>query len=111
MTIKKLRKDNIDIKAIFEIKPGIKDGEVINITCKENRLVITFDRDFGFLVFKKNNYLPGILLLKFVPEDYEDCYNILLSVLKKKIDLYHKITVVDRNKIRQRSLPVKNLEE
>ncbi len=43
---------------------GILDNEVINIAIKEERTIITFDRDYGELIFKKG-YRPraGVIYL------------------------------------------------
>jgi len=45
---------------------GILDNEVINIAIKEERTIITFDRDYGELIFKKG-YKPraGVIYLRW----------------------------------------------
>ncbi len=54
-SIKILREKGYDVKAIIEKFPGISDKEVLKIAKNENRIILTFDRDYGKLLFKKKN--------------------------------------------------------
>ncbi len=53
-----IRSAGFDIKAIGVDFSGIFDYEVIDLAIKERRLILTFDRDYGELIFKKR-ILPG----------------------------------------------------
>jgi predicted nuclease of predicted toxin-antitoxin system len=46
-----LREVGHDVVSISELYPGISDREVLEIATKEQRAIITFDSDYGELVF------------------------------------------------------------
>jgi predicted nuclease of predicted toxin-antitoxin system len=48
-----LEKAGYDIIYVGLDFTGIHDNEVIDISIKEERTIITFDRDYGELIFKK----------------------------------------------------------
>jgi len=47
MSVKLLRQFGYDIKAIGENDPSIEDKQVIDLAIKENRLILTFDKDYS----------------------------------------------------------------
>src|SRR5450432_4041831 len=68
-----LKGKGFDIKAIGVDNPSIKDSEVMDIAIQEQRLILTFDRDYGELIFK-HNYRPekGVIYLRldeFLPDE------------------------------------------
>lgn len=42
-----------DITSVSEIARGTSDADVLSRAFEERRIVITADKDFGYLVFKK----------------------------------------------------------
>lgn len=52
-----LKSKGFDISSIGTDNPSIKDNVVMDIAIKEERTILTFDRDYGELIFK-NNYKP-----------------------------------------------------
>ena len=48
-----LSSQEYDCISIAELKPGIKDHEILDIAFKENRILITNDKDFGELIYRK----------------------------------------------------------
>lgn len=46
-----------DTRSVLKQNPGISDKEIVVLANQENRLILTFDRDFGHLIFKE-----GVLL-------------------------------------------------
>ena len=99
-----LRHAGFDIKAIGVDNPSISDKEVIEIANKENRTIITFDKDYGELIYK-HGYRPkaGVIYLRFYDFEPEAPGVYLLKIFEKeKLDFEYKLTVIDRKKIRQR---------
>ena len=94
-----------DIKSIQLNHHGISDEEVIEIGIKEGRLIITFDSDFGELVFRKG-YLPkGIIYFRlktFRPKEPGQYVMNLINDPNIELDGY--FTVVDENQVRQRRI-------
>lgn len=96
-----------DVLHVISVQQGISDKEVMKLALKENRILITFDRDFGEEVFK-NNVLgcAGVILLRFSPSFPEEAYEIINDVISNpEISLSGMFTVIERDYIRQRKLP------
>jgi len=99
-----LRSKGFDVKWIAEVSPGITDIEVINLSNKEDRIVLTHDSDYGELIFK-HDHKPkaGVIyfrLMSFTPTNPAE---ILLNVLNKDVIFRYKLIVIDMNSIRERS--------
>lgn len=83
-----LRTLGYDITSIGEDNPGITDQLVMETAQNEQRLILTFDRDYGELIYKYN-YKPeqGVLYLRlseYSPEQQAKIVHELLSVLNLK---------------------------
>jgi predicted nuclease of predicted toxin-antitoxin system len=48
-----LRSKGIDIVQIKEITSGVSDETVLETANRQNRILITFDSDFGELIFRQ----------------------------------------------------------
>src|SRR3989344_4111342 len=46
------------------IKPGMSDRDIIAFALKEKRIIVTYDQDFGELVFLEKEKHHGIILLR-----------------------------------------------
>lgn len=70
-------------------------------------MIVTFDRDFGFLVFRGGALAPpGIVYFRFAPATPEEPAAQLLPLLETPgVVLEGKLTVVEPPRIRQRPLP------
>lgn len=76
----------------------------MSIAIQEERTVLTFDRDYGELIFK-HNYKPanGVIYLRlfeYAPSEPGVLIESLIS--RNDIDFSNALTVVDANGIRQR---------
>ena len=73
----------------------------------EQRIVVTFDRDFGFLVFRGDAPAPlGIVYFRSTPTNPEAPAEELLALLETPgVILEGKLTVIERARVRQRPLP------
>ena len=59
-----LRQLGHDVVYIAEVSPQASDIDVIRRATDENRLLLTEDKDFGDLVFRKAQPVPGLKLLR-----------------------------------------------
>jgi predicted nuclease of predicted toxin-antitoxin system len=66
LSVKILENAGFDIKSIGQDFSGVLDSEVMDIAIKEQRTILTFDRDYGELIFKKG-YQPskGVIYLRW----------------------------------------------
>ena len=100
-----LREKGYNVLSIGEDNPSIQDHEVIFIAIKEERLILTFDRDYGELIFKKGLKPPqGII---YLPINTFTARKNRLKIIDKliksqKFDFARHLTVIDNNFVRQR---------
>jgi len=59
-----LREEGHDVLWIAELRPGLPDDKVINEAEASDRILVTFDLDFGGLVFRGGHRAGGIVLLR-----------------------------------------------
>jgi len=59
-----LYKSGYDILSVRKINPRMSDSKIIGIAAKDNRIIITMDKDFGELVYNSVLIHKGILLLR-----------------------------------------------
>ena len=87
--------------------PGLPDGEVLTLAASLHRVLLTFDRDFGELVFRAGmSGSPGIVYFRFSPATPTEPAEVLLTLLARPgLVLEGYFTVVDRVHVRQRRLP------
>ncbi len=106
-TVDLLKEAGLDILSIAQLQPGMADTEVLQLAADEDRLLITFDRDFGALAYATSiDTPPGIVLLRFHPASPTEPGELFLKVFEnQEIQLQGKMTVVERRQIRQRQLP------
>lgn len=60
-----LRKAGHDVLAVSDIAAGAADEEVLDRALRENRVLITEDRDFGNLVYGRAHPSAGVVLVRF----------------------------------------------
>lgn len=95
-----------DIKHISFEKPSIEDFEVIEFAIIERRIILTFDSDFGTLIFK-DGYRPfGVIYFRLPHFHPETPANILLNLNQTDFQPFEfHFTVISEDGIRQRTIP------
>lgn len=105
-TIKTLQNAGYEVVSVSEDFPSIKDEAVILFASIENRIIITFDRDYGELIFKHNlKHSSGVVYFRlkfFQPEKPAEILLQLLSEVLLNIEGF--FTVISENNVRQRKL-------
>jgi predicted nuclease of predicted toxin-antitoxin system len=102
-----LRKIGLDVRHIAEDCPSVKDSAVMKIARDEDRIIITFDRDYGELVFRRMlPPPPGIIYLRFKPYYPAEPGEVIANLISTaQISFSGKFTVIKSDgHIRQRSL-------
>ncbi|MGA8756209.1 MAG: DUF5615 family PIN-like protein [Stellaceae bacterium] len=57
-----------DVLYMAEVETGAVDTEVLERASKEDRLLLTEDKDFGELVFRSRQPAPGVVLIRIAPD-------------------------------------------
>ncbi|MBM3473482.1 MAG: hypothetical protein FJX75_09455 [Armatimonadetes bacterium] len=102
-----LRNEGHDVAAVATDSPGALDEEVLSRSVTEGRVLLTFDRDYGYLIYgRRRQPPPGIVYLRFDPETpTEPAERVLALLTAASIEFGGMLTVVGRRSIRQRPLP------
>jgi predicted nuclease of predicted toxin-antitoxin system len=97
-----MRNSGLDVVSVQESNPSISDKEVVEWANRENRIILTFDKDYGEIVFR--NKIPcSVVFFRRKGKSPKDAGDYLLKILLLiKWDGY--FTVIDDNGIRQREL-------
>ncbi len=104
-----LRNRGWDIRHVAEDCPSEKDSAIMKMAKDEARIIITFDRDYGELVFKRQLPSPaGIIYLRFEPYYPTQAGEVIANLLDAgRMSFTGNFTVIRHDgHIRQRPLPI-----
>jgi predicted nuclease of predicted toxin-antitoxin system len=88
-----------------EVGPAAGDVEVIGRARLESRLLLTEDKDFGDLVFRRGAQAPGVVLLRIDPAMHELKEERLDAAISRFGDgLAGRYTIVEPARFRSRPL-------
>jgi predicted nuclease of predicted toxin-antitoxin system len=106
-SVQRLREEEHDIIAIAEEKPGATDPVVLRYAASEQRILLTFDRDYGELIYRLGLPAPaGIVYFRFIPTTPEEPAERLLELVQvPELSLEGQFTVIGEGQVRQRPLP------
>ncbi len=93
-----------DVVAITKEMPGISDEEVMAFAKMENRIILTFDKDYGELIYKYGMKEPvSVVFYRYKGTDPEFAGTFLIDLLSEStVSLDNTFTVIDEKNIRQR---------
>lgn len=90
-----LKRMDIDVLSINDIKKGISDDEVLEIALEKQRVLVTSDKGFVYKLKKINHY--GVIWLKTAPKYHEEALKKLIPRIINE-DLSNKIYTVSKDK-------------
>ena len=95
-----LRKNGLDIFSVAQERPGVSDEEVVRRAMLDERIIITFDKDFGMLVYQHKMTHAGVVLLRLDDESPKRVALLIFDLLQHHgRELSGKFTVVTENSI------------
>ena len=101
-----LRQSGHDVLWIREVAPGSSDPDVLARALGEERLLITFDKDFGELAFRRGaKASQGGVLFRIAQPSALAVAERVVAVLASRDDWPGHFSVVDDSTIRIRPLP------
>ncbi len=105
--VARLREAGHDVLYVAESDAGATDVDVIRRAADEGRLLLTEDKDFRELVFRRGQPVPGLVLLRIEPEDHALKWTRLQAAIARFADgMLGRFTVIGETKLRSRSLIV-----
>jgi predicted nuclease of predicted toxin-antitoxin system len=105
--IRKLRAAGVDVVAVSETMPSVSDKEVLEYARREQRWIVTFDRDYGDLIFREG-LLPPPAILFFRQEPYppDRPADLVLAMLTEPQQAEGCMVVISERNIRRKHFPI-----
>jgi predicted nuclease of predicted toxin-antitoxin system len=101
--VEALRKAGHTVSDIKEMTPGVDDPDVLALANEESAILVTNDKDFGELIYKKRLFSNGVILLRFGKLEIEERIEFLIDVLREHDEeLLHAFTVITPTGVRIR---------
>jgi predicted nuclease of predicted toxin-antitoxin system len=102
----RLRQDGHDVLWVREAAPGSPDTDALARAHAEGRLLITFDKDFGELVFRRGaKASQHVVLFRIAQPSALAVAARVAAVLASRADWSGHFSVVEEFAIRMRPLP------
>jgi predicted nuclease of predicted toxin-antitoxin system len=106
IAITALRAAGHDVLWIRESTPGANDETVLSRAQAERRVLVTFDKDFGDLVFHKGKQASeGLILFRISQPSAEAVAQRILATIQSRDDWAEHYSVVEDHSIRMRPMP------
>lgn len=95
-----LKKQGVDIMSVTEFAFGLSDAEVLDLANKNGRIIITFDKDFGQLLFKEKRRTKGLILLRFAPRSPQHIAKRFQQALAANVSMENNVITVKKDSMR-----------
>ena len=99
---RELRSQGYHVQSVLVERRGASDKEVIEIAISSSKIIVTMDKDFGYLAQAYRP--PGIVILRLRDPRIPNRLKAILRALQLKEKLYSYITVVTDTRIRRRPI-------
>jgi len=106
-SIRILREAGIDVVSVRERGRGQTDANVLQAAHDEHRGLLTFDRGFGELIFRRRfSSPPAVIYIRFTPRTPQEPAEAILALLGSDQAVNGHFVVLDRGSFRRRKLPL-----
>ena len=100
-----LRAHGHDVLYVAEAASGLRDADVVALALREKRLLLTEDKDFGDLVFRRERMVPGVVLIRIGSETAVlKMTRLALAIERYGEGLFGRYTVIEEGRFRSRHL-------
>lgn len=101
-----LRSNGHDVAWVRTDSPGATDPQVLARAVAEQRILLTFDKDFGQLVFQAGHAAScGVVLFRISTPSSAVTARRILSALQQRSDWSGRFSTIDGDRIRTIRLP------
>lgn len=95
-----------DVAWVRTCMPGSDDLAVLKACQDADRVLLTFDKDFGELVFRRQQAASfGVILFRLSLTKLDQAVASMVTILESRSDWRDHFSVVDEDRIRMISLP------
>lgn len=102
-SVARLRQADMDVVAIEETKPGIRDQEVMAWAVEDEMVIVTFDTDYGELIFGKGlPPPPAVILLRVASYRPQEPAHWVIDLCRDESQLRGRFHVFDGTSLRSR---------
>lgn len=99
--VRALRTAGHDVVAVAEVALGAPDETVIDLALREQRVLLTEDKDFGRIVFASAKSNPGVIFIRFPASARGSLPQMVLDLLGKYSDrLANRFVVLQPSRVR-----------
>ena len=103
-----LRDRGHDVAWIHLVAPGSPDRAVLERAHAEERILLTFDKDFGELAFRFGlSASSGVILFRLPTPSPEYVTRVVIGILESRADWIGQFAVVEAGSVRLTPLPNK----
>lgn len=101
---KVLREHGLEVVSIQERSPGLSDEAVIQLGRELDAVILTFDRDYGDIIFRdKLPDPPAVIFFRSKGATVVDAARMLIDLMERKdFDPTGKFTVITDGGVRER---------
>ncbi len=101
-----LRENGHDVLAVCELAKRMLDSDVIDLSLREDRILITEDKDFGQLVYAHGHGSCGVILLRYPATARRRLSNDVVRLAEQKKEaLRSSFVVLEPGRFRLARLP------
>lgn len=98
-----ISEDGYDAKFVGDFMKGSKDSDIFRFAVKENRIIITNDKDFGEMVYRILGIKTGLILLRLNNDNSKTRTDVLRKIIGNYGEkLEGSLVVASENKVRIR---------
>ena len=99
--VRALRAGGYDVKAVAEVALGATDDVVLHLALREQRVLLTEDKDFGQLVFAAGQSTGGVIFIRYPVTARSLLPQVVLDLVSEKQErLAGAFVVVQPSRIR-----------
>lgn len=103
--VEALRTADLDVSSVLEDAPGASDEAVLSRAVDEDRVLVTGDKDFGEMVYRRHLDVAGIVLVRLEGISPNEKASLVVEIVEQKgTVLEGRFTVVGPNRTRMRSM-------
>lgn len=103
---RRLREQGVDVLSVQEELPGASDEAILAKACETGRWLVTYDRDYGELVYSRQSPSPpAILYIRQEPYPADRAAAWILALLDDPAQADGYLVVIGEHVIRRRPLP------